>query len=300
MVLVGISGLLFGCHRGGKVHISDTPAPIENPKKLHPFDSTRGCFSDAIVNGSTVNNTNPLKNHVVMILSRFTKNPKDTEVLTSLCTGTLIAPNTVLTAAHCFPQNLISTQIIASINLYCSSGFSKNLVYQARKVSIYPEYNIRDTPSVLSPDHDIATVQFEGILPAEYFPIPFNKIDVREEMMNTSSQMIMIGYGRTKTIDDSLPELRYVTRSWDRLVLTKDSFSLIEKQNLIGINQTDARGGCSGDSGGPLLISDHGQLKILGVASYIESQSESALCEQGHIYYSYVPAYWDWISRQIQ
>ncbi len=294
-VLIGLFGLLLGCQNHQET--LNKTENMEPQKKLYSFDKSRGCYSASIVNGTMVDANNPLKGHLVMVLSRFNKDA-DTEAQ-SLCSGTLIGPNTVLTAAHCFPKNSLSTQIIASINLFCSSGFNRNLVYTARKVAIHPDYHTKEGPSLNSPDHDLAVVQFDGLLPNDYSPIVLDKIDIQQEINNPAAEMIMIGFGRTQTGEDSLPELRFLTKGWDRLLLSKNSKNLIDTLGLIGINQMDSKGGCSGDSGGPLLVSSAGELKIAGVASYIESQSESKLCEQGQIYYSYVPSYLDWIKQQL-
>lgn len=297
MMVMTTLTLGLGCQQS-TTNVSKTE-PLQPPKKVYPFDESIGCYSDGIVNGYVADQSNPLKSHVVMILSRFQKNDSSSEVISTLCTGTLIGTNTVLTAAHCFPKNTISTQIIASINLFCSSGFNKRLVYSAYSVSIHPQYRHKNTPSSTSPDFDIATVKFDGLLPAPYAPLKLAPVDIKTEMTNPASQMIMIGYGRTHTTDDSLPELRYVTKNWDQLLLVKDSINLIDRLNLVSVNQQDSHGGCSGDSGGPLLIADNGIYKIAGVASYIESPSESKLCEQGQIFYSYIPSYWDWITEQL-
>ena len=296
LMMVVAALAIVSCQK--KESVSKTE-PIEPPRKVYPFDKTRGCYADGIVNGYIADKTNPLRNHMVMVLSRFQKDDYSSDVLSTLCTGTLVDHKTVLTAAHCFPKNTISTQIIASINLFCSSGFNQRMVYEAYNVNIHPKYQHKTSPSSTSPDFDIATVKFDGILPPEYSPLPLVPVDIRQEMNNPASQMVMIGYGRTHTSDDSLPELRYVTKAWDQLMLVKDSVNLIDRSGLVSVNQADSHGGCSGDSGGPLLIAENGAYKIMGVASYIESVSESKLCEQGQIFYTYVPSYWDWIQEQL-
>lgn len=296
LMMVVAALAIVSCQK--KESVSKTE-PLEPPRKVYPFDKTRGCYADGIVNGYIADKTNPLRNHMVMVLSRFQKDDYTSEVLSTLCTGTLVDNKTVLTAAHCFPKNTISTQIIASINLFCSSGFNQRMVYEAYNVNIHPKYQHKTSPSSTSPDFDIATVKFDGILPPEYSPLPLVPVDIRQEMNNPASQMIMIGYGRTHTSDDSLPELRYVTKAWDQLMLVKDSVNLIDRSGLVSVNQVDSHGGCSGDSGGPLLVAENGAYKIMGVASYIESVSESKLCEQGQIFYTYVPSYWDWIQEQL-
>lgn len=296
LMMVVAALAIVSCQK--KVSASKTE-PIEPPRKVYPFDESRGCYADGIVNGYIADKTNPLRRHMVMVLSRFQKDDFSSDVLSTLCTGTLIDNKTVLTAAHCFPKNTISTQIIASINLFCSSGFNKRLAYSAYNVNIHPQYKHKTSPSSTSPDFDIATVKFDGVLPPEYSPLPLVPVDIRQEMNNPASQMVMIGYGRTHTSDDSLPELRYVTKAWDQLMLVKDSVNLIDRSSLVSVNQADSHGGCSGDSGGPLLVAENGAYKIMGVASYIESVSESKLCEQGQIFYTYVPSYWDWIQEQL-
>jgi hypothetical protein len=289
------------CQKTDHVNSGEAQPTPKNPN--YKFDSKNGCYIPAIVGGQKVDKTNPLKNHVVMVRSTIQVGNQKKD---RICTGTLIGNNTVLTAAHCFANknNILYSAIYATIDLNCSSGFNKRLIYEITSVDLHPNYALDSNPSKNSQDYDLAVVKFSGILPSEYRPLSLLPIDIHSLINNPAQKFIMTGYGKTSTNSDLLPELRFLTKQASSVFLTKPdpssgaSIDLIKQMGLIGLKQNDARGVCNGDSGGPLLLASGNSYVIVGVASYLEGFTNT-ICENGKIYYSFTTTYYDWITSHL-
>ena len=286
-------------------HVNSGEAQKTPKTPSYKLDSKNGCLIPAIVGGQKVDKTNPIKNHVVMVRTTFQvgKDKKD-----SICTGTLIDNNTVLTAAHCFANknnNILYSAIYASTDLYCSSGFTKRLIYEITSIDLHPNYILGSNPSKNSHDYDLAVVKFSGILPSEYHPLSLLPIDSNSLTNSPTQKFVMAGYGKTSTQSDLPPELRSITKLATSIFLTKNdtssgaSIDLIRQMGLIGLKQNDARGVCNGDSGGPLLLPSGDSFSIIGVASYLEGYNSNTICENGNIYYTFISTYFDWIKSHL-
>lgn len=294
--------VLAACQKRETVAAGTTPPSTPTPQ--YSPDSQRGCLLPAIVGGQKIDSNHPVANHVVMIITIILDNPKPKKQI--ICTGTLIDDHTVLTAAHCF--NTGSTPslsyVIANTDLYCSSGYTKDLSFAASSIIIHPQYVRNSEPSKDQPYYDLAVVKFKGILPYKYKPVSFATMSM-ESIATSGLGLIMAGYGKTKTKDTSYPELRLVNKSTSQVFLSKvDSstgklINLITEMSLFGVKQADAHGVCSGDSGGPLLVKYNNEYQILGVASYIEGYNANTLCENSNSYYTYTENYLDWIKSQL-
>lgn len=293
---------LAACQKRETVSAGTTPPSTPSPQ--YKLDNQRGCLVPAIVGGQKIDNSHPVANHVVMILTTILDNPKPTKQI--ICTGTLIDAHTVLTAAHCFNTGSIPslTYVIASTDLFCSSGYTKNLSFESSSVVIHPNYVRNSEPSKDQPYYDLAVVKFKGLLPSKFKPVNFATMSM-ENIAASSLGLIMAGYGKTTTKETSYPELRLVNKTASQVFLSKIDAStgklinLITDMSLFGVKQTDAHGVCSGDSGGPLLVKYNNEYQILGVASYIEGYNANTLCENSNSYYTYTENYLDWIKSQL-
>lgn len=277
-----------------------TNSPEKSPQ--YKVDAQKRCLIPAIVGGQKVEESNPLSDHVVLVLTTLYERQK--AVSQSTCTGVLIAPNTVLTAAHCFNVGnyFAVTEIVASTNMLCSSGFDKRLIYSTNSITLEPRFQKNTEPADYFAYHDIAIVKFNGVLPEKYKALSFSKLNPRELPSHPEYSLIQVGYGKTFTSKDADLQLRFVNKTTSQIFLsTTDNrsgktYDLISDLGVFGVKQNDGQGICKGDSGGPLLVKNQNQYEILGVASYLENRTS---CERNNGYYTHIESYKDWITSQL-
>jgi hypothetical protein len=182
-----------------------------------------------------------------------------------LCTGTLIAPDVVLTAAHCIDpelSGLASLQAVAnatvvifnSTNLFGNQGFAVG----ASQVIQHPQApNFTGAGGGLG-QHDIGVIILDS---------PVNNIQPSPVELDPSRNLIglditAVGYGLTNPANqNSAGSLFFVN---DTTVSCTNQFGG-SNTALVCLDQNDGTGSCSGDSGGPMFDASG---KILGVTSF--------------------------------
>lgn len=226
----------------------------------------------------------------------------------SSCTGTLIAENVVLTAAHCVVDVDIKksyvafgTSALCLMDGTCTHSavesfhphpdHKKAMANDERRRQALQEEDQEayiKVPKLTSYEVDVALVKLVSKAPAEYQI--FTKFGLPSDGIKTITQ---IGYGATSSGPAQTNPLRQLF-SKDR-DLTQ--ISKMDGRSMIVVEQPDG-GVCNGDSGGPLLLSSDTETTIGGVVSAGFAQTQDKLCEGG-AYYTSLEEHAGWIQETL-
>lgn len=213
-----------------------------------------------------------MQSHTVVVLNA--QNPSRH----SRCTGTLIAKNVALTAAHCVPKSLENFFVVPSI--YEFAGSMRRSVVKA---VVHENYKAFDLPKFNQPNWDIALVQFEGDLPVEYRPTTW----VASFAFSLDRFWLYVaGYGITQDGKDDSGELRFSR------VIVEEAKSVATQSFLKG-NQSGGEGICKGDSGGPAYVKIKDQFYVLGIVSAIVGGC------RGQSYFNQTLYFQNWIQQSL-
>ncbi len=197
----------------------------------------------------------------------------------SLCSGTLVRKNMVLTAAHCIHSRGPKPTVIFGPELHSPTVIQR----PAEAVAVNPKWSTH--AGVGMDQGDIALVKFSGGTPRGYSKVSTARSDAD---IPTGSQVTLAGYG----ISDA-----HAKTGAGRL--RKADVQILHnrpgKSEMI-LDQSHGRGACHGDSGGPAFISKRGKIILAGVTNRGYPGRSPDDC--GHqVVYTKVPAYRSWIQK---
>ncbi|WP_394842412.1 trypsin-like serine protease [Pendulispora brunnea] len=195
--------------------------------------------SDEIV-GGTVDPGDPA---VVAVYARAPGATKG-----ALCTGEVIAPTVVLTAAHCI------TEVDPGAIHYVVPGPVFQQVPQSqwlatKEVHADPAFDA----SNLTNGHDIGVVILAQ--PTTITPIPFIRTPLPSSVVGKNVRLV--GYG----LDNGVTQTGAGTKRQVTVPIVSMNDKTLETGNLL-------QKACNGDSGGPALLNIDGKETIVGVTSY--------------------------------
>jgi hypothetical protein len=208
------------------------------------------------------------------------------EAKRTFCTGSILANDLILTAAHCL-------QGAGLENLTLYFGLTEQGYLSKRPVTEFKLFNT-EWNADSAPNEDIAWARFSGGIPTGFESA---KVFAEQGNLSGGEPIVLTGYGITNDGEDDGGTLRSVQTVFDRYVETKDFWGIF----LVG--PTLAKSACHGDSGGPAFVFRNGAWVVAGIVHGVHSLVSTAafqngpdkVCASGHVIMTAVEKYLSWL-----
>ena len=228
-----------------------------------------------IVNGVVVKNADPIAKSTVGLKLRIQGG-------VATCTGTLISPKVILTAAHCIVDARAGNAVFNA----AIKNAPKTRIRPVVQVLVHPNYN----PDADKNSNDLALVKIGGQVPVGAAPIDYlkDKAQLKDGMLAT-----LAGFGATNMVWGQSVGSDFLRQA--TVVLSDSKFS----DDEVLFQQYKGSGACHGDSGGPAYTKDlSGHLVVFGITSRSATLEGGSTCLEGSVYTN-TAAYNDFIAKGV-
>ena len=223
LVLVGPAVALSGC---------EVESAGDGERRRDPV----GEASDAVIGG-----TADLADSAVVGIYR-------NEII--LCTGTLVTPKVIVTAAHCVIPQSLSGHDITEVEVHIGADvFHPDQTYAIAEAAAHPSF--KTTTMSLVANHDIGLIRLTE--PASIPPIPLVSHEVAKAALVDGAPLRVVGFGITSAGGMDYGGKREAQTTLGNLA---DDFITLGSGVM-----------CEGDSGGPYLASANGVEYVVGTHS---------------------------------
>ncbi len=199
------------------------------------------------------------------------------------CTGTIIGPNQISTAAHCLETNPVFSTIQIEFGIIPAASPD----VKVKGYSVHPDYKGLGLTQNGYPNlrlFDVAVIAFDGKIPQGFGIAPVGST----ANLQPGAEVILAGYG---AYTDTDMQERPLTQVRKPVALFDRNFKEIQLQ--VG----GQKGGCYGDSGGPsYVMSENGLcLKTLSTTTG-PGRSGNGTCAEGSGTLMDITAHQGWMS----
>jgi MYXO-CTERM domain-containing protein len=214
----------------------------------------------------------------------------------NICTGTLVSPTAVLTAAHCVDPSVLRPEGGAD-DIEYHVTFERDLGVAGERLAVagvewhdgFPNID-RRTFEENGPKqyHDVAVIHLADPVAEERNLQPL-ALDGADALLTVGATYDVAGYGLTSNATSAAGVLTYGRSQLDTI-----------GDHEIAVGDQDRQQGCRGDSGGPVMTLRGIQVGIASRINYAPSQvgATTPPCVPGLIY-TRVDAYAGWIRDRV-
>lgn len=237
-----------------------------------------------------------------------------------LCTGSLIAPNIVMTAAHCAPNRASDVKIVFTIDIddimsTLEPDILQTYALSATDFKVSPTWDPNNETKEMDTG-DIALIKFKGTIPAGFKVATFLP---DENVLENRAMVTVAGFGVDVVNTTKIDPRKYhnLERAIEegeifcdedngkytncfKVETSGDGILRTTEAPISGVFKTEVflderkTGTCNGDSGGPAYIKQNGNLYLFGVTS-----RGSAFCNEFGVYTNAL-YYRSWIDQTIK